>query len=85
MSTENKVLRTVQGRVISSKADKSITVLVERKVKHPRYGKFVSRSTKLHAHDEKNQCKQGDVVTITESRPVSKTKTWRLVDIVETA
>ena len=85
MSTENKVLRTVQGRVISSKADKSITVLVERKVKHPRYGKFVSRSTKLHAHDEKNQCKQGDIVTITESRPVSKTKTWRLVDIVETA
>lgn len=85
MSTEKKVLRTVQGRVISNKGDKSITVLVERKVKHPKYGKFVSRSTKLHAHDEKNQCKEGDVVTITESRPISKTKTWKLVKVIETA
>lgn len=85
MSIENKILRTVQGRVVSNKGDKSITVLVERKVKHPKYGKFVKRSTKLHAHDEKNQCKEGDIVTITESRPVSKMKTWKLMEVVETA
>lgn len=87
MSTEkaNKILRTVQGSVVSDKGDKTITVLVERKVKHPKYGKFVKRSTKLHVHDEKNECKQGDIVTIVEGRPISKTKTWRLVKVDETA
>lgn len=85
MSDEGKVLRTVQGRVISSKGDKSITVLVERRVQHPLYGKFVKRSTKLHAHDENNECNEGDTVRITECRPISKTKNWRLVEVVERA
>ena len=78
-------IRTVQGRVISNKGDKSITVAVERKVKHPIYGKFIKRTTKLHAHDETNQCNEGDIVTVKESRPISKTKTWMLVDIVSKA
>ena len=65
--------------------DKSITVVVERFVKHPIYGKFIKRSTKLHAHDENNVCKQGDVVTVRECRPLSKNKTWTLVDVVEKA
>ncbi len=77
--------RTLSGRVVSNKMDKSITVLVERRVKHPIYGKYVKRSTKLHAHDENNQCNIGDTVTISESRPISKTKCWKLVDIVERA
>jgi len=77
--------RTVAGQVVSNKGDKSITVLVERKVKHPVYGKFMKRSTKLHAHDEKNECQIGDKVTIQESRPISKTKTWNLVNIDERA
>ncbi len=79
--TEQKV-RTVQGRVVSNKMDKSITVAVERKVKHPIYGKYIIRTTKLHAHDETNQCNEGDIVTIRECRPLSKTKTWTLVDVV---
>ena len=79
--TEQKI-RTVQGRVVSNKMDKTITVAVERKVKHPIYGKFIKRTTKLHAHDETNQCNEGDVVTITECRPLSKSKTWKLVDVV---
>ena len=62
--------------------DKTITVAVERKVKHPIYGKFIKRTTKLHAHDETNQCNEGDVVNITECRPLSKSKTWKLVDVV---
>lgn len=82
--TEQKI-RTVQGRVVSNKMDKTITVMVERFVKHPIYGKFIKRSTKLHAHDETNQCNEGDVVTITECRPLSKTKTWKLVDVVTQA
>jgi small subunit ribosomal protein S17 len=77
--------RTVTGQVVSNKADKSITVLLERKVKHPIYGKFVKRSTKIHAHDEKNECGMGDTVTVEECRPMSKTKTWRLVSIDERA
>lgn len=77
--------RTVTGQVVSNKGDKSITVLIERKVKHPIYGKFMKRSTKLHAHDEKNECQMGDVVTIEETRPISKTKTWKLVNIDERA
>lgn len=82
--TEQKI-RTVQGRVVSNKMDKTITVAVERKVKHPIYGKFIKRTTKLHAHDETNQCNEGDVVTITECRPLSKSKTWMLVNVVTKA
>jgi small subunit ribosomal protein S17 len=78
-------IRTVQGRVVSNKMDKSIVVMVERMVKHPIYGKFIKRSTKLHAHDETNQCNEGDVVTIRECRPLSKKKTWTLVDVVTKA
>ena len=79
--TEQKI-RTVQGRVVSNKMDKTITVAVERKVKHPIYGKFIKRTTKLHAHDETNQCQMGDVVTLKECRPLSKSKNWMLVDVV---
>lgn len=82
--TEQKI-RTVQGRVTSNKMDKTITVMVERTVKHPIYGKFIKRSTKLHAHDEANVCNEGDYVTITECRPLSKTKTWMLVEVVTKA
>ena len=85
MSEEGKNIRTVTGRVISDKMDKSITVLVERKVKHPIYGKYMKRSTKLHAHDENNECKMGDTVSIAECKPVSKSKNWRLVEVVEQA
>lgn len=85
MSEETKVVRTVTGRVTSDKMDKTITVLIERRVKHPIYGKYVKRSTKLHAHDEHNECKEGDVVTIEECRPLSKSKAWRLVKVVEKA
>jgi len=77
--------RLVTAQVISNKADKTVTVLVERKVKHPIYGKYVKRSTKLHAHDEKNECQVGDLVTIQESRPYSKTKTWNLVRVEQRA
>ena len=79
----DKRVRTAQGRVVSNKADKTITVLVERRVKHPIYGKFMTRSTKLHAHDEANECNIGDLVTIQESRPISKSKTWSLTSIDE--
>jgi small subunit ribosomal protein S17 len=82
--SEQKI-RTVQGRVVSNKGDKSITVAVERKVKHPIYGKFIKRTTKLHAHDETNQCNEGDVVTIREVAPISKSKNWTLVDVVTKA
>ena len=82
MSAEQKI-RTLQGKVVSNKMDKSIVVLTERRVKHPLYGKFVSKSTKIHAHDENNDCSIGDVVTIRECRPVSKTKSWTLVEVVE--
>jgi small subunit ribosomal protein S17 len=81
----NSTARTISGKVVSDKMDKSITVLVERRVKHPIYGKYVKRSTKLHAHDENNECNIGDVVTIQETRPLSKTKSWRLVSVVEKA
>ncbi|MDC0603339.1 30S ribosomal protein S17 [Aliiglaciecola sp.] len=80
-----QTIRTVQGRVVSNKMDKSITIAVERKVKHPIYGKFIKRTTKLHAHDETNQCNEGDVVTIRECRPLSKSKNWTLVEIVTKA
>jgi len=77
--------RTQTGRVVSNKMDKSITVLIERRVKHPRYAKIIKRSTKLMAHDEENECQQGDFVTISACRPMSKFKTWRLVKINERA
>ena len=85
MTEQNKLTRTVTGQVISDKMNKTITVLVERKVPHPVYGKDVRRSTKIHAHDEKNECKQGDKVMIEECRPIAKTKAWRLVKVVEKA
>lgn len=81
MSEKTKVVRSLTGRVTSSKMDKTVTVLVERKVKHPLIGKVVRKSNKFHAHDETNSCKEGDLVTIVESRPFSKTKTW----VVKTA
>ena len=82
MSERN--LRKIRTGVVSSnKMDKTITVVVERKVKHPIYGKFVKKSTKFHAHDEKNECSIGDTVRIMETRPLSKTKRWRLVEVVE--
>ncbi len=77
-----KVQRTLTGRVVSNKMQKTITVLIERRVKHPKYGKFIKRSTKLHAHDENNECQEGDVVMISQCRPLSKTKAWRLEKIV---
>ena len=73
------------GEVVSDKMDKTITVLIERRVKHPIYGKYMSKSSKVKAHDEENSCNIGDVVTIAESRPLSKTKTWALVNIEERA
>jgi small subunit ribosomal protein S17 len=75
--------RIVSGKVVSNKMDKSITVLIERREKHPVYGKYVTKSTKVHAHDEANTCNIGDVVTVREVRPISKTKTWMLVSIDE--
>ena len=84
MNAENKsVKRTIVGRVVSNKMDKTVTVLIERKVKHPVYGKYVVRSTKLHAHDETNQVNEGDVVEIDETRPLSRTKTWSVLRVVQ--
>ncbi|PKM29005.1 MAG: 30S ribosomal protein S17 [Gammaproteobacteria bacterium HGW-Gammaproteobacteria-11] len=82
---ETKTVSSVTGRVVSDKMDKTITVLIERQVKHPLYGKYVKRSTKLHAHDENNECRIGDTVTIKETRPLAKTKSWTLVQIDERA
>ncbi len=81
MSEESKVARAITGRVVSDKMDKTITVQVERRVRHPVYNKYIKRSTKYHAHDEKNECREGDVVTIEQSRPVAKSKSWRLVSV----
>ncbi len=81
--TQVKVVRTLSGRVISNKMHKTITVAIERQVSHPLYGKFIRRRTKLHAHDENNECKEGDLVLIQECRPLSKTKSWRLVKVLE--
>ncbi len=80
-----KLARTLSGRVVSDKMDKTVTVLVERKVKHPLIGKVIRRSNKFHAHDETNQCKEGDLVVIQENRPLSKTKTWVVSKIVSKA
>lgn len=85
MAEAEKLVRTLTGKVVSDKMDKSIVVLIERRVKHPVYGKYVSKSSKLKAHDENNDCKTGDTVTIAESRPLSKTKSWTLVKIDERA
>jgi len=85
MSDSEKVSRTVTGRVISDKMNKTITILVERKVPHPVYKKYVRRSTKIHAHDETNQCKEGDTVVIEQCRPLAKTKSWRLVKVIAQA
>ena len=80
-----KAARALNGRVISNKMDKTITVLVERRVQHPVYGKFVTRRTKLKAHDENRVCQEGDLVQIEECRRLSKTKAWRLVKVLEKA
>jgi small subunit ribosomal protein S17 len=85
MSEQEKTQRTMIGRVVSDKMDKTITVMIERKVRHPLYGKFVKRSTKLKAHDETNQAGEGDTVSIEQCRPISRSKTWRLVDVLEKA
>ena len=86
MSAEpSKLARTLVGRVVSNKMDKTVTVQVERRVKHPVYGKYVVRTTKYHAHDETNQVNEGDLVEIAETRPISKTKTWTIKRVVQQA
>lgn len=83
MSEQTKNTRTLTGRVVSNKMDKTITVVIERQVQHPLYEKIIRRRSKLHAHDENNECVEGDLVTIEECRPLSRTKSWRLVKVVE--
>ena len=85
MSETKAVERTLTGKVVSNSRDKTIAVLVERKVRHPIYKKYIKRSTKVHAHDEKNECGIGDTVRIAETRPLSKSKRWRLVEVIEKA
>jgi small subunit ribosomal protein S17 len=85
MSDNTETLHTVEGRVVSNKMQKTVTVLVERQVKHGLYGKYIKRSTKLHAHDEDGRCKEGDLVRVAECRPLSKTKNWRVVEILTRA
>ena len=85
MNDETRVQSTLSGRVISDSMDKTITVLTERRMRHPVYGKYMRRSTKLHVHDENNECRVGDVVTVRQCRPLSKTKSWALVEILERA
>lgn len=75
-------MKTVTGKVVSNKMDKTIVVLVERRIKHPKYGKYIMRSSKMHAHDSTNQCKIGDLVRIKETRPISKLKTWELLEVI---
>lgn len=84
-TVDRNLRKTRTGIVTSNKMDKSITVMIEKKVKHPKYGKFLKQSKKFHAHDEKNECGIGDTVKIMETRPLSKLKRWRLVEIVEKA
>lgn len=79
--SDSNLARTASGTVISNKMDKTITVLVERRLKHPLYGKYMKRSNKIHAHDPDNICQEGDVVTIEETRPIAKTKTWKLTSV----
>ena len=85
MNNSEKKQNTVQGRVVSDKMDKTVTVLVERNVKHALYGKYIRRSTRLHAHDAENTAKEGDIVRLVEVAPISKTKNWRVVEIVTRA
>ncbi len=85
MSEEAKVARTMTGRVTSNKMNKTVTVVIERLVRHPVYGKYIRRSTKLHAHDEQNECRQGDLVMIKQCRPLAKTKAWTLVKVLDRA
>ena len=82
MSGAENTSRTATGKVVSNKMDKTITVLVERRVKHPVYGKYITRSSKIHAHDENNECNMGDTVMVAETRPISKSKTWKLLEVV---
>lgn len=82
---ERNLRKTRIGLVVSNKMDKTVTVTVERRVKHPIYGKFVKKTTKFHAHDDKNECTIGDLVRIMETRPLSKTKRWRMVEVLEKA
>ena len=84
-TANTNALKTVEGRVVSNKMDKTVTVLVERNVKHALYGKYIRRSTKLHAHDAENTAKEGDIVRLVEVAPISKTKNWRVVEIVASA
>ena len=83
--TDGKTTRTLTGRVVSDKMDKTVTVLVERRVTHPMYGKILTRSKKYHAHDETNECGEGDLVLIEECRPLSRTKSWRIAKLLEKA
>jgi small subunit ribosomal protein S17 len=83
MSETKTVERVLTGKVVSNSRNKTIAVLVERKVRHPIYKKYIKRSTKVHAHDENNECGLGDVVRVSESKPFSKTKNWALVEVVE--
>jgi small subunit ribosomal protein S17 len=83
--TDSKVKRSQVGRVVSDKMDKTVTVRLERLVKHPLYGKYIRRSSKVHAHDETNDCREGDTVRIAETRPQSKTKSWAVIEVIERA
>ncbi len=85
MTEENKTRRTIVGRVVSDKMDKTVSVAIERLIKHPVYGKYIRRTTKVLAHDASNECKLGDRVAISECRPISKNKSWAVVDVVERA
>ena len=85
MSTTVAISRSKVGRVVSDKAQKTVTVMLERQVKHPLYGKYIKRSTKVQAHDEENSCTEGDLVRISECRPISKLKSWRVIEILERA
>ena len=83
MDKKRGLRKTRTGRVVSTKMDKTITVAVERRLQHPVYGKFIKKTTKLKAHDEKNECSEGDIVKVMETRPLSKTKRWRLIEVIE--
>jgi small subunit ribosomal protein S17 len=85
MSETSSKPRILTGRVVSNKMNQTVTVLIERRVRHPLYGKIIRRSTKVHAHDEQNSCRVGDTVRVQECRPISKTKSWNLVEIIERA
>ena len=85
MTENSKQSRAIEGRVVSNKMQKTVTVLIERQVEHETYGKFLRRSTKVHAHDANGECREGDLVRIIETRPVSKTKNWKVVEVVTRA